>query len=167
MTQQLFRHSSPLWMISKDALYFPKWSNKGISMVGDIIDDQWNVLISPEVLKRKFEFSFNILDYCRLKYLVKTFITTNKEEGPSNYLRTCCPFHLKILYKSKKGCKDFYNLLLERDTKYPVPIPKWEELVLHSKYSWTQIYKICCKFITDNKFIWFQYNILNNILDTQ
>ena len=51
---------SPLWYntsIFKDALYFPKWSNKGISMVGDIIVDQWNVL-SPEVLKRKFEFSF-------------------------------------------------------------------------------------------------------------
>ena len=160
---------SPLWYntnISKDALYFPKWSNKGISMVGDIIDDQWNVL-NPEVLKRKFEFSFNILDYYRLKYLVKTFITTYKEEGPSNYMRPCCPSHLKILYKSKKGCKDFYNLLLERDTKYPVPIPKWEELVLHSKYSWTQIYKICCKSIKDNKFIWFQYKILNNILDTQ
>ena len=119
----------------------------------------------PRGFRRNLNLAFNILDYYRLKYLVKTFISTYKEEGPSNYLRPCCPFYLKILYNSKKGCNDIYNLLVERDTKYPVPILKWEELVHHSRYSWTQIYKICCKSIKDIKFIRFQYKILNNILD--
>ena len=94
-------------------------------MVGDIIDDQWNVL-NPEVLKRKFEFSFNILDYYRLKYLVKTFITTYKEEGPSNYMRPCCPSHLKILYKSKRDAKIFI-------TYYWKETPSTQSLYLNGK----------------------------------
>ena len=31
---------------------------------------------------------------------------------------------------------------------------------------WTNVYKVCFKSIQDNKFIWFQYRIINNIFDT-
>ena len=49
-------------------------------MVGNIINDQWNNILSPEVIETKFECSFNILDYYRLKYLVKKNHQYLKEE---------------------------------------------------------------------------------------
>ena len=55
----------------------------------------------------------------------------------------------------------------QTDVENPIAWTKWEYLNINTEANfWTAIYKICFKSIQDNKFIWFQYRIINNILDT-
>ena len=54
-----------------------------------------------------------------------------------------------------------------QNVENPTAWTKWMNLVDTCEPNfWTNVYKVCFKSIQDNKFIWFQYRIINNILDT-
>ena len=97
--------------------------------IGDIVDNRRKVE-AIEVLKNRYYFNINILDYYRVKLLVQNFISKNKCGENFHYARPSLPFHLKILMKSKKGCQDFYDIFVSDIVKKPIPQIKWELLLM-------------------------------------
>ena len=71
----------PIWynpLISKNSFYFPKWYKNGISMVGDILNNQGQILEQREI-ERKYNLSqVNFLDYHSVKVSVSNFLAKNK-----------------------------------------------------------------------------------------
>ena len=79
--------------ITKELLYFLKWLKKGIYLVGDLLDSKGQ-FISFESLKEMYKFNPSILEYYRIKAIVKTFVETNKTEQFLPYSRPPLPLHL-------------------------------------------------------------------------
>ena len=152
--------------ISKEPLYISSWFKGGISLLGDILNVEGK--IEPiEVLQNRYNINCNVLDYFRVKLSLQKFIKNCNLVESFNYCRPACPFHLQILFKSRRGCKDFYHIFLSNPDHEPVAKTKWQPLVdVNVPNFWSMIYKICFKSINNNKYIWFQYKTINNILDT-
>ena len=151
--------------ITKEPLFFQNWYKNGITLIGDITDRDGKVKPIKDLIKC-YSLNINILDYFRVKHLVQNFIDKFKLRDTFTYAKPSYPFHLQILSKAKKGCKDFYNVLMQ-NVENPTAWTKWMNLVDTSEPNfWTNVYKVCFKSVQDNKFIWFQYRIINNILDT-
>ena len=164
---------SCLWYnshISKEILYFPKWFKKGIYLVGDLIDSNGRV-ISLENLNEIYRFNPNILEYYRIKALVKTFVETYKIGQFFPYSRPPLPFHMQFLLKANKGCRNFYKTLGMNCNKLPKCTLKWSEILgIHiedAKVFWAKVFKACFKLVVDNQIVWFQYKIIHDILDTK
>ena len=97
--------------ISREPLYFSNWFNAGVSLLGDVLDDNGKIE-SFETLQKTYSINCNILDYCRITLSVQNFVKKFSFEESFNYSRPSCPFHLRILFKSSKGVKDFYQIFL-------------------------------------------------------
>ena len=116
--------NSCLWynpQISKEEMYFSIWFRKGIFLIGDIVNEHSQIL-PIEALKKKYNFNPNVLDFHRIKLLVQKFIKIFKTGDLFNYTKPARPFHLQILFKSKKGCGDFYKILLKDIVKGPIEV---------------------------------------------
>ena len=97
--------NSCLWYnpkLARDPFYLSAWYKQGIYCIGDIVDNRGKVE-AIEVLKNRYYFNINILDYYRVKLHVQNFISKNKFGENFHYARPSLPFHLKILMKSKKS----------------------------------------------------------------
>ena len=72
-----------------------------------------------------------------------------------------------FLSKAKKGCKNIYNILNNRncDNNY---IYQWNHdlSITIDNVTWKRIFFLCFNTILDNKLIWFQYKLLYQILGT-
>ena len=58
--------------------------------------------------------NINILHYCRIKLLVRSFINKYAQVTNENCARVVglfIPFHVKILSKSQKGAGEMYKIL--------------------------------------------------------
>ena len=82
-----------------------------------------------EILKNRYYFNINILDYYRVKLLVQNFINKNKFGENFHHVRSSLPFHLKILMKSKIGCLDFYDIFVSDILKEPIAKIKLETVI--------------------------------------
>ena len=84
-------------------------------------------------------------------------------------MRPVIPHHIKIIFKSNKGAKDFYkhaqcSLKNEHSMK-----EKWNHdfnLVIDEE-NWNRIFKVCHHTTPDNVLIWFQLRIIYRILGTK
>ena len=155
--------------ISEEKLYFPKWFKNGIHLVGDIIDSNGDIL-TLESMRERFHFNPNILDYYRMKKLLKTFVNNHRKELPLSCSRPFIPLHLQVLHKGLKGCQLFYKIFRSEHLKMPNCTLKWSEILRFGytdpKRVWGFIFKACFKSVVDNQIVWFQYKIINNILNT-
>ena len=72
----------------------------------------------------KFSINPNVLDFHRIKLPVQKFIKIFKTVDLFKYTKPARPFHLQILFKSKKGCGHFYKILLKDIVKGPIEVKK-------------------------------------------
>ena len=75
--------------------------------------------------------------------------------------------HIKLLCKSTKGSKDFYDLLkTDESTRDLRCLYNWETYLNISLdlNSWKNIHKICFFSIKDNSLIWFLYKIMYRLI---
>ena len=152
--------------ISREPLYFSKWFIAGVLLLGDILNDKGKIE-SFETLQKRYSINCNILDYYRIKLTVQNFVKKFTFEESFNYSRPSCPFHLRIVFKSSKGVKDFYQIFLTNPGCRPIAQIKWQSLVdVNISNFWSVIYKICFKSTHNNSYVWFQYKTIKNILDT-
>ena len=77
-------------------------------------------------------------------------------------------YHLSFLVKGKKGCKNIYNILNNRncDNKYR---SQWNQdlSIIIDNAAWKRIFYLYFNSILDNELIWFQYKLLYRILGTK
>ena len=104
---------SPLWFnpkISKNKLFLPKWFSNGITLVGDILNNQGEIL-SQVQLKQKFKFQINFLEYHHVKLNIKDFlkcyetVTGSFDQPP----QPSVPMHIAFFINNKNGTKGIYQ----------------------------------------------------------
>ena len=126
--------------ISREPLYFSNWFNAGVSLLGDI--------------QKRYNIKCNILDYYRIKLSVQNFVKKFSFEESFNYSRPSCTFHLRILFKSSKGVKEFYQIFLSNPGCRPIAQIKWQSLAdVNISNFRSVIYKICFKSTHNNSYV--------------
>ena len=70
-----------------------------------------------------------------------------------------------IVFKSIKGCKDFYHIL-NRKSHFIYAEKKWDT-ELGIQMNWRDIYKICFYTTRNTSIQWFQYRIIHKIIPTK
>ena len=123
-----------------------------------------------ESMKSTFNVNVNILHYFRIRKLIKSSTRDFKDENPSKLQHPNCPFHLKILLKQNRGCREFYNIFLNsKQLTLPLCEIFWTFLVEteNKPVFWNNIYKSTFKCVLDNVVISMQYKILFNIIPTK
>ena len=161
----------PLWhnpKISKTQMIFSHWYQKGIQIPADLMYGNGK-FISQQVLEKVYGLKTNFLEYhravtCVKLYLGKLNLSCDHNEKP-NFARID-----QLLLKSKKGSRDFYQILRNRDCNDQKPLYSyWEQTIgieINSD-AWKKIYRTCFKTIRDNDIIWLQYRLLHRILGTK
>ena len=161
----------PLWQnpkISKAQLMLPHWYTKGILVPADLMYANGEFLSQP-TLEKMFNLKTNFLEYHRVISCVKTYLAKLKFVSLCTY-KPHLPNIDRLILKSKKGCKDFYQILQnpicnEKKVQYSF----WEQAFgkVITSDMWVKIYKICFNTVKDNDLIWMQYRILYRILGTR
>ena len=160
----------PIWYnmeISNTNLFCPNWYNKGVALVGDLFGSNGKLLTENEI-KLSYGIKTNFLEYHRVITCVKVFCNSRKGVSKT-HTKPIFPQYIQVLMRSKKGCKDFYNIINsnknENQTSY---YSYWEHKLKQeiSSNEWKNIYRICFKTIEDNELIWFQYRLINRISGT-
>ena len=165
--------NTPLWFNSKlsnSNLVKNNWNNQGISVIGHIVDSNFQIL-KKEDIESKYNFRINnFLDYFQLHSTVKKFISQNSAlvTERSFFSQPFIPHHISILLNCKHGCKGIYNMInvQEVENKYKM---KWnKDLKLNiDNLTWKSIFKQIFYNIQDNSLIWFQYRLIHRILGTK
>ena len=137
--------------------------------VGDMMTEEGTTM-TLESMKSTFNVNVNILHYFRIRKLIKSSTRDFKDANPSKLQHPNCPFHLKILLKQNRGCREFYNIFLNsKQQTLPLCEIFWTFLVEteNKPVFWNNIYKSTFKCVRDNAVISMQYKILFNIIPTK
>ena len=162
--------TSPIWynpLISKETLYFPTWYQKGVCVVGDLIDEQGHILDQKEIEKR-YTLKMSYLEYDRVRGLIMKFVRSYQKGNNFDFIRPCLQKNLAYLLLNKYGTKGIYNKINKSFHEMTFQ-RKWShdiDIQSNAK-SWQQIFRICFKTIEDPFYKWFQYRVIHRILGTQ
>ena len=160
---------TPLWYNPKICanMYFPKWCNIGIIFLADILNENGIILPLQDIITKFPSLRTNFLEYYKLKHEITNFISHNQKSNNFQQSLPLVPQHVQLLFKSKKGCRDFYSIQNQKQvfSQYAFSA-KWRRdlLVNIDENNWKHIFKICFKTVNDQKLIWLQYRILHRIL---
>ena len=166
--------SSPLWynkIIPSKDMYLPKWLEKGIVSVSDILKSDGSVMTLDEI-RYKYNFtSINRLHFLRVQRNVKDMIKKHKSLSSHNIeaQRPFVPFYLIPLWKNKKGASGFNAILSKNNENKNKMKTHWEidlEINIDAD-TWRLIFNICHKTVNNNYLIWFQMKLLYRILNTK
>ena len=152
-----------LFKVENKSVFYRDWFKNGILIVDNLIKKD-NTLYSFQEFRQSYNIQTNFLQYQGIATNIRRYIS---QHDLSNVIiqRPFIPIYLNIFLKSKKGAKDFYNILRKNET-YATGRAKWEESFDFNNDKWIQIYKTPF-LITDNtKLQWFQYRVNQHILTT-
>ena len=141
----------PIWynpQVTSTSLYVPELYQKGILYPINLVYN--NNIMTREDIHKIYNVSINFLSHHRLYSTLKRYIGTTKIDSNA-YSRPIFPTINKLLYKTNKGTKDFYSILLATDSQANNYKQKWnDELNLNlNTLAWKNIYKICFSSIKD------------------
>lgn len=160
----------PLWYndkikIGHKSIFFKEWYSKGILFINDIFKNMQDMTFySHAEFTQIFNTSTGFLQFHGLCNAVRKCIS--KDNLPtSDLLLPHIPANLKVILKSKKGGKDFYNLLCKNSHK-STGRKKWEEIFDFDDQTWKKIYKLPFVVTQNSKLQWFQYRTNQYILTT-
>ena len=152
--------------VSKVEMSLPHWFNKGIIAIGDLMHANGK-FISQKTLTDIYNIKTNYLEYHRVISCVKKYLSGHMK--CTTHQKPLIPNQVAVLIKSKKGSKDFYNILNRKCTDNLIPqYTNWEKN-LHislSKEKLKLIFRTCFKTVKNNDMIWMQYRVLYRILGT-
>ena len=158
----------PLWYnpeITQTTLYIPELYQQGILYPIDLMRN--GDIMTRENIALFYNIALDFLTYHRLYLCLKKLIgLTNLNTNA--YQRPIFPTQVQLLHRSRKGTKDFYNIILPSIIQGNNFKKKWEadlSLILDT-LTWKNIYRICFYSLKDNFLIWFQYKIIYRLIAT-
>ena len=108
--------SIPMWynpLISKSDFYFPNWHSKGVLSIADLLSSDGQ-FISLEDVRLCYNIKTNFLEYHRVMTNVKVYLR-KLQVCSAAHTKPILPIQIKILTKSKRGCKDFYSIFRNKN----------------------------------------------------
>ena len=91
---------------SKEIIVFLKWAKHGISIVGDVSTSE-GVFLSEELVAHTYKFNINVVEYFRLKSLIKKFISKYSYGGTFGTPRPPISFQIQRVLQSQGYSKVF------------------------------------------------------------
>lgn len=154
--------------IEKKPIVFKHYIKANIKFVNDLQDDNGKFLSVSE-LTAKFKIKTNFLEYGSIISAIKSSMGQIDNCNVS-YQMPFIPINLSILYRNKKGCKYFYDILNNKNkniNKQNYHL-KWENDLKRdiSNDAWKIFNIIPFRTTTSTKIRWFQYRIIHRILVT-
>ena len=151
--------------IANNSFFYRRWYEKNIYFIKDILNED-GTLMSFNQFINKYELQIDFMQYFSVRTAVLNYIRRKQIHiGPTQLTNNNMPFNFRIVLKSKKGCKDMYKVLNEKEIILKSQI-KWNVVFGNEPLDWCQIYKIPAKSCSNTKLHWFQYRILHRILAT-
>ena len=92
---------------------------KNIYFIKDLLNED-GTLMSFNKFINKYELQIDFMQY----FSVRTAVLKQIHIGPTQLTNNNMPFNFRIVLKSKKGCKDMYKVLNEKET-IPKSQIKW------------------------------------------
>ena len=164
--------NAPLWynkkLINGHSFFINEWYKKGIRQVSDLLNEQGN-MFDFEALKTRYGIRGTFLEYEALKNKIpnrwKNTLNDNTTTCITNRFNVTCNIYLQFVLKDKKGCRRFYDLMLQ--SKKIELNDKWMQ---EFGFIDTDEYKHYNKIIASVKEIKlkdFQFKVINKILVTK
>ena len=125
------------------------------------------IFYNYEDLKQTYNLNINILDFYSLREAVNKFLQKYDCEQFQDVIYPVISDSCKLLIRSNKGSKDFYNLMIKKHQVEPISHRKWESIYDIGSQEWEKIHELPFKTCIDTKLRWFQYRIVNRILATK
>ena len=151
----------------KKGLFKHEWYNKGISVVGDLINFETGKVKSKTEIERTYSFQIkNFLDYFEVRDVINKFLHVSGQENKTPE-KPSIPNHLSFLLRQEQGCKNIYNILNNTNCENKYRNHWNHDLnILIDEVTWRRVFYLCFNTILDNKIIWFRYKLLYHILGT-
>lgn len=151
--------------IANKTIFYKRWYDKHICFIKDLINDD-GTLMDAQTFCDRYEIRVNFLEYLGVRMAIDNYIRTKRiNVEPCTTINIYLPFNIKLLLKSKKGCKDMYGVF---NTKKIISKSqqKWNNIFENVNLNWNIIYKLPAKSCNNTKLHWFQYRILHRIIAT-
>ena len=144
---------SPLWYnpkLPKETIFLPHCYRAGIQLPVDLCNSKGEILTLSE-LNQTYAISLNFLDYYRLRlgyYKLKKVSDTSQI---LQFEKPIWPSTQALIHRSEKGCKDFYNLLQNKNESKLLHTKKWEKILKTDikPNEWIRIHSICFKTVNE------------------
>lgn len=131
----------------------------------DLFDPNGNFITYESIINSNLKT--NYVDNIGLRKAIFEYIGTYNMTQVRQKFQPYMPMPLKVFYKSKKGCKDMYNLLIREKKKQIISVIKWREKGYDmNKFDWGNIFELQFKVTLESKLQWMQYQILHRIVPT-
>ena len=141
------------------------WNDKGVYFINDIVKKNGELLTELE-LNNMYNINTNFIQLHGITRAIKQYAKSTKIIlGSTKLQKPLLPIYLKIYLKSKKGCKDFYNMLNNNQEK-PSAVVKWEQIYNVSEEIWRDIFMSPFKYKYSSVLQWFQTRVNHRILPT-
>ena len=154
--------------INKKEVYFKEWSDKGIIMFHDILDDRGNIK-SVQEISREYNFEMKVMEYNSLvstipqnwKRTVKTMRIPKEAISNKEQLFLSCNKRILALGITKN--RDVYWEFVTRKLMKPIAAHKWCTEFDIPEDEWLSVFKTYAT-LKDTKLKAFQFKILNNLI---
>lgn len=151
--------------IDNKDFFYRMWYEKNIHFIKDILNDEGN-LMDFNQFRDKYDLQINYMQYYGVRSAVELYIRKIGIAMNIDSLTNCfIPFNIKLLLKSRRGCRDMYQVLNKKEI-IPNSQIKWNRIFEIPHLNWHQIYSIPAKCCNNTKIHWFQFRILHRILAT-
>ena len=149
--------TTPLWYnkkLSNETFCISHWYKNGIQSISDVLDDNGKFM-SLDTMKNLYSLrEINFLHYLRVKSICNELLKRSNFQY-INFSRPYIPNHVKILYRSNKGARDFYKYVNKITKNNHSMKAKWN-VDLSFKIdepSWCDIFKVCFNTTNDNSLV--------------
>jgi len=140
---------------------YKKWIIKGVYFIAHFCNENGN-FYDVTTFNRMYGLSVDYLTHRSTVSAIRQYLTKiNVTLENNNYMEL--PLNLKYIYRVQKGCKNYYDLLINKNKK-PNCCLKWEGK-LNSSFTWKCIF-IKIQKIQEIKLKWLQIRITHRILAT-
>lgn len=103
--------------INKCPVFFKSWSESGILFIKDLLNEDGNLISYREFTRKYVSVRSNFLEYLGIKSAIESYIKKlNIQNKKVSLLQVDMLYFFRIVFKSKKGSKDFYNVLNNNNT---------------------------------------------------
>ena len=157
---------TPLWynkFLLKESVHFPNWSKANMHFIKDVTDHNG---IIKDFFSLKLLANINILEFYQVRYIIKSYIEKFKFVPIKVPMYPTIPQHIQLLFRSRKGNRDFLFELQHQNNVEPTCISSWHKqlnLALNHQ-TWKTIFHIAHKTINDSYYKWFQLRLIHRIL---
>ena len=156
---------NPRHIIGQTSVFLKSYFNAGFVFISDLFDSDKNFL-SLDTFKR-LDVKTNFIEYSGLKQAVIGNPLYRAQKNTTFSYGPFLPISMAIFYFNKKGCKDMYNVLINRKKETSTSILKWNENGYRFTASeWSKIFELPFKVTQESKLHWLQFQILHRLIPT-